>query len=145
MTIAVSVEINGVQYQNCPEVDIPKVGGGIAKFFDASGSDITNADVRNGKKAVGASGEITGNMTEKSATSYNPSTTDQVINASQYLAGAQTIRAVTLTNLQAQYIASGVTVKVGCSADDDCVASVQGQLSSPVISQDSTSKILSIS
>ena len=143
--MAQNVIINGVTYQSVPEVDIPKSGGGTAKFYDTAGANITASDLRNGKKGFGASGEVTGSMTEKSAASYNPSTSDQTINGSQYLAGAQTIRAVTLENLLPQYIAQGVTVKVGCSADDDCIALVEGTLSSVVVSQDSTSKILSIS
>ena len=143
--MAQNVVINGVTYQNVPEVDIPKSGSGTAKFYDTSGDDAAAGDIRNGKKAHGASGQVTGSMTEKSAANYLPSTSDQTINANQYLAGAQTIKAVQLTNLQAQYIAQGVTVKVGCASDDDCVASVTGSLSSAVVSQDGTSKILSIS
>lgn len=143
--MAQNVIINGVTYQNVPEVDIPKSGGGSAKFYDTAGADITAADLRNGKKGFGTDGEVTGNMTEKSAASYNPSTSDQTINANQYLAGAQTIKKVTTSNLSAQYIAAGVTVKVGCEEDDDAIASVTGTLSSVVVSQDSTTKVLSIS
>ena len=137
--MAQNVIINGVTYQNVPEVDIPKSGGGSAKFFDTAA-----ADLRSGKKGFNAEGEVTGSMTEKSAASYNPSTTDQTINANQYLAGAQTIKKVTISNLSAQYIAAGITVKVGCEADDDAIASVTGTLSSVVVSQDSTTKVLSI-
>lgn len=140
-----SCVINNIQYASVPEVDIPKVGGGTAKFHYTGDSTGVAADLRNGKKMFGANGEVTGSMAEKSAAAYNPSTADQTINASQYLAGAQTIRGVTISGLSASVIASGVTVKVGCSADDDCVASYTGTLASPVISQDSTSKILSIS
>lgn len=140
-----SVVINGVQYANTPEVDIPKVGGGTAKFYDATDTNAGTSDVRNGMGFVNASGQQTGNMTEKAAASYEPSSSDQTINANQYLAGAQTIKKVVVTNLQSQYIASGITVKVGSVADDDCIASVQGSLSSPTISQDSTTKVLSIS
>lgn len=143
--MAQNVVINGVTYQNVPEVDIPKSGGGTAKFYDASGADMVAADLRNGKKGIGSNGEVVGSMTEKQAATYKPSASDQTIQASQYLAGAQTIKGVTTENLQAQYIAQGVTVKIGCSTDDDCVAAVTGTLSSPVISQDGTSKILSIS
>lgn len=142
--MAQNVIINGVTYQNVPEVDIPKNGGGTAKFFDASQTDAAAGDVRNGKKFVGASGEATGNMTEKAAASYEPSSSDQTIAANQYLAGAQTIKKVVVSNLLAQYIANGVTVKVGSVADDDCIASVQGTLSSPVISQDNNTKVLTI-
>lgn len=143
--MAQNVIINGVTYPSVPEVDIPKSGGGTAKFYDSSNADMTAADLRNGKKGIGASGEIVGAMTEKAAETYKPSTTDQTINGSQYLAGAQTIKAVTTTNLAAQYIAKDVIVKVGCSTDDDCITAVTGTLSSPIISQDSTTKVLSIS
>ena len=143
--MAQNVVINGVTYSDVPEVNIPKSGGGTAKFYDTAGANAVAADIRNGKKAFGSSGEITGSMTEKSAASYLPSTSDQTINASQYLTGAQTIKAVTLSNLSAQYIAQGITVKVGCADDDDCVTSVTGSLSSAVVSQDSTTKVLSIS
>lgn len=143
--MAQNVIINGVTYQSVPEVNIPKSGGGTAKFYDTAAANVNPADLRNGKTAWGASGEVTGSMTEKSAASFKPSTSDQTVAAAQYLAGAQTFLAVTLQNLAAQYIAQGVTVKVGCATDDDCVASVTGSLSSAVISQDSTTKVLSIS
>ena len=145
--MAQNVIINSVTYQNVPEVDIPKSGGGTAKFLDTtiSSNAATAGDILSGKKAYVNGSEVTGNITSKSAASYNPSTSDQTINASQYLSGAQTIRAVTMTNLTSANIASGVTVKIGCSADDDCVASITGSLSAAVISQDGTTKVLSIS
>lgn len=143
--MAQNVIINGVTYQNVPEVDIPKSGGGTAKFWDTAGANIAAGDLRNGKKGFGASGEVTGSMTEKASASYNPSTADQTIGANQYLAGVQTIKAVTTSNLLAQYIANGVVVKVGCQTDDDCVASVTGSLTSATVSQDSSTKVLSIS
>ena len=34
--MAQNVIINGVTYQNVPEVDIPKSGGGSAKFMDTT-------------------------------------------------------------------------------------------------------------
>ena len=142
--MAQNVIINGVTNQNVPEVNIPKSGGGTAKFYDTAGADIAAGDLRNGKKGFGPNGEITGNMTEKQAASYEPSTSDQTIAADQYLAGAQVIKAVVVSNLQAAYIAQGVVVKVGSEADDDCIASVTGTLSSVVVSQDNTTKVLSI-
>lgn len=143
--MAQNVVINGVTYQNVPEVDIPLSGGGTAKFMDTSDANAAAGHMLSGKTAYVNGAKVTGNIASKSAASYNPSTSDQTINASQYLSGAQTIRAVTVTNLTAANIANGVTVKIGCSADDDCVASVTGSLSAAVISQDGTSKILSIS
>ena len=38
--MAQNVIINGVTYQNVPEVDIPQSGGGTAKFYDASGREV---------------------------------------------------------------------------------------------------------
>lgn len=140
-----NVVINSVTYNGVPQVNIPKSGSGTATFFYTGDANMASADLRNGKKGFGASGEVTGTMTEKSAATYNPSTSDQTINANQYLAGAQTISAVTTSNLSPQYIASGVTVKVGCAADDDCVALVTGTLTSANISQDGVTKVLSIS
>ena len=69
---------------------------------------------------------LTASVTTQAAQTIHPSTTDQTITASRYLTGAQTIKAVTTTNLTAANIASGVTVKVGDSTDDDCVAFVTG-------------------
>ena len=140
-----SVVINSVTYSNVPEVDIPKSGSGTAKFYYTGDCNVTQGDLRYGKVALGASGEVVGSMNEKAAASYLPSASDQSISGSQYLAGAQTIKAVVCTNLSAQYIANGVTVKIGCADDDDSVTSVQGSLSAAVVSQDSTTKILSIS
>lgn len=143
--MAQNVVINGVTYSNVPEVNIPKSGGGTAIFYDDSEANITSPDIRAGKKGGSPTGLITGTMTEKAAASYNPSTSDQTISADQYLAGAQTIKKVTTSNILPQYIANGIVVKVGCDADDDCIISTTGTLQSPIVSQDSTTKVLSIS
>lgn len=143
--MAQNVVINGVTYSNVPEVDIPKSGGGTAKFYDSSGATVTAGDMLNGVKAIGQNGEVTGNISSKAAATYTPSNTAQTIAAQQYLAGAQTIEAVVCSNLTANNIKSGVTVKIGTATDDDSVASIPGSLSVPTISQDSSSKILSIS
>lgn len=67
--------------------------------------------------------------TTQSAQTIHPSTTDQTIASGTYLTGTQTIKAVTTTNLTAANIVSGVTVKIGDSTDDACVASVTGTAS----------------
>lgn len=143
--MAQNVVINGVTYSDVPEVDIPKSGGGTAKFYDSSGATVTAGDMLNGVKAIGTNGEVTGNISSKAAATYTPSNTAQTIAAQQYLAGAQTIEAVICTNLTASNIKSGVTVKIGTATDDDSVASIPGSLDVPTISQNSSSKILSIS
>lgn len=143
--MAKNVVIRDVTYNSVPSVDIPQSGGGTAKFHDTSTANTGTADVRNGKKFFGASGEETGSMTEKAAATYKPSTSQQKINAGQYLAGDQTIEAVKVTNLSASNIVAGATVKVGTTSDDDSIANVTGTAQIPVISQDSTTKVLSIS
>ena len=140
-----TVVINSVQYTNVPQVEIPKAGSGTAIFYDSSEATVTAGDMLNGVKAIGASGEVTGNITSKSAATYTPTTADQTISGGQYLAGAQTIEGIVVTNLTSAHIANGVTVKVGTVTDDDSVASVTGSLSAAVISQDGTTKVLSIS
>lgn len=131
--MAQNVIINGVQYNNCPEVDIPKQGGGTARFIDTSDATLANgSQIRNGVSAYGSTGaKITGTMAEKAAHTYTPTTSDQTITANQYLTGAQTIKGD--ANLQAQNILAGVSI-----------FGVNGALTVPTVSQDSTTKILTI-
>lgn len=132
--MAQNVIINGVTYSNVPEVDIPKSGGGTAKFYDTAGADATAANILTGKKAFGASGEISGSMANNGATGGTISTKS----------GSVTI--------PAGYTTGGSVTLGGVS---DCVAGnilngktilgVTGNLQMPTISQDSTTKVLSIS
>lgn len=78
---------------------------------------------------ITVSGSGTNQLTTQAAQTIHPSTTDQTIASGRYLTGAQTIKAVTTTNLTAENIVQGVTVKVGDSTDDDCVTSVTGTAS----------------
>lgn len=131
-----SVVINGVTYASCPEVDIPKSGGGTAKFYYTGDANAAAGDILTGKSAFGASGSISGSMANNGSTSGTISTK----------AGSVTIPAG---------YTSGGTVSLASAAISDCVAGniltgktilgVQGSLSMPTISQDSTTKILSIS
>ena len=78
--------------------------------------------------AITVSGSNTSQLTTKAAATYNTSTTDQTISAGQFITGAQTIKAVTVSGLSASNILSGVTVKVGDANDDDRIASVTGNV-----------------
>lgn len=61
--MAQNVVINNVTYSNVPEVNIPKTGGGMAKFYDTSGADITAADILSGKIGFGVNGAVQGSLT----------------------------------------------------------------------------------
>ena len=76
--------------------------------------------------AGNASVSLSASVTTQAAQTIHPSTSNQTIASGRYLTGTQTINAVTLTNLTAANIKSGVVVKVGDSSDDDCVTSVTG-------------------
>ena len=106
---------------------------------------VTTAGYISSGTAGNSSVSLSASATIAGATTYHPSTSDQTISSGTYTTGAQTIKAVTYSGLSASNIVSGVTVKIGDSTDDDCVASVSGTAQIPIISQDSTTKVLSIS
>lgn len=90
--------------------------------------NVTTAGYISSGTAGNSSVSLTASVTTKAAATYYPSTTDQTISTSQYLTGAQTIKAVTVSGLSAANIASGVTVNIGDSADADRIMSVTGTL-----------------
>lgn len=130
--MAQNVIINGVTYLNCPEVDIPKSGGGTAKFMDTADANAASGDMLANKTAYVNGSKVTGNIQSKTAETFTPGTSDQTIAANLYLTGAQTIKGD--ANLVSGNILSGKTI-----------FGVSGSLSVPTISQDGTTKILSIS
>ena len=132
--MAQNVIINGVTYSNVPEVDIPKSGGGTAKFYDTSAADASASDLLTGKTAYGASGEISGSMANNGSVSGSIGTkAGTVVVPAGYTTGG-TIGLTNVSDLTSANLKSGVTV-----------LGVTGSLSAPTISQDSTTKILSIS
>ena len=131
--MAQNVVINGVTYSNVPAVQIPKSGGGTAQFDDTGGATLDNGNkMLSGVTAYAAGTLYTGSISSKSAQTYTPTTSDQTINAGQYLSGIQTILGD--ANLSSGNIKSGVSI-----------FGVAGSLSSATISQDGVTKILSIS
>lgn len=131
-----SVVINGITYSACPEVDIPKSGGGTAKFYDTSEADITSSDVLTGKTGFGASGEVSGGMANNGSTSGTISTKAGTVTipAGYTSGGTVSISSTEQAKIIAGNIKSGVTI-----------LGQAGSLSLPTISQDGTTKILSIS
>lgn len=134
--MAQNVIINGVTYQSVPEVDIPKSGGGTAKFFDTASADITGADVLTGKTGFGSSGSVSGSMANNGSTSGTISTKAGTVTipAGYTTGGTVSISTAEQNKVIASNIKSGVTL-----------LGVQGSLSLPSISQDSSTKVLTIS
>lgn len=134
--MAQNVIINGVTYQNVPEVDIPKSGSGTAKFYDTASADITSADVLTGKTGFGSTGSVSGSMANNGSTSGTISTKAGTVTipAGYTSGGTVSISSTEQAKITASNIKSGVTL-----------LGVAGSLALPSISQDSTTKILSIS
>lgn len=134
--MAQNVIINGVVYSSVPEVDIPKNGGGTAKFYDTASANISATDVLTGKTAFGASGSVSGGMANNGSTSGTISTKAGTVTvpAGYTTGGTISIASAEQNKIVAGNIKSGVTI-----------LGVAGSLTIPSISQDGSTKILSIS
>lgn len=134
--MAQNVIINGVTYSNVPEVDIPKSGGGTAKFYDTAQADIESADVLAGKTGYGANGSVPGAMANNGNTSGTIQTKAGTVTipAGYTSGGTVAISSTEQAKIVGSNIKSGVTL-----------LGVPGTLSLPSISQDSSTKILTIS
>lgn len=133
--MAKNVKINGVTYSSVPYVSIPNASGsGNALFYDTSAADLTANDLRKSKKAYGASGEITGNLEDVSISTTTITARDQQISIPAGIhSGTQKI-SVDASNLTPAVLKSGVTV-----------LGIAGALSAATVSQDGSTKVLSIS
>lgn len=130
-----SVVINGVIYPAVPEVDIPKSGGGTSKFYYTGDGTAAAADILTGKSAFGPSGEIAGSMANNGSTGGTISTKAGTVNipAGYTSGGSVGLASAAIEDLLPANILSGKTV-----------LGVSGTLSMVSVSQDSTTKVLSI-
>ena len=133
--MAQNVVINNVTYQNVPEVDIPLSGNsGTAKFYDTASADAAQGDILSGKKAFGSSGEITGSMTNNGATGGTIGAKAGTYTIPAGYTSGVTVSLTNVSDCQSQFILSGKSI-----------LGVNGSLTQPTISQDGTTKVLSIS
>ena len=132
--MAQNVVINNVTYADVPEVDIPKSGGGTAKFFDTASADFAAGDLLSGKTAFGASGSVPGSMANNGSTSGTIGTVNGTVSIPAGYTSGGTVSLTNVTDCVSGNILSGKSI-----------LGVSGNLAMPTISQDSTSKILSIS
>ena len=133
--MAQNVIINGVTYQSVPEVDIPKSDGGTAKFYDTADATAVSADIIAGKSAYGASGAVSGGMVDNGGTGGTISTKAGTVSIPEGYTSGGTVKIddTEQAKIIATNIKSGVTL-----------LGVEGSLALPAISQDSTTKVLSI-
>lgn len=164
-----SVVINNVTYSSVPSVTIPKSGGGgNATFFDTTDATASTSDVLTGTTAYGSSGKMNGGMANNGALNGTISTKAGTYSIpSGYTSGGSVAIANTeQAKIISGNIRSGVTILgvAGATAvvdTSDATATestvysgvtcyvngskITGQMQSPVISQDTTTKVLSIS
>ena len=167
--MAKNVIINGVTYLSVPEVNIPQTDGGTAQFFDISDATAAQSQILAGKSGYIASGKVTGSMINNGDTSNTITTKDGTVSIpSGYTSGGTVaIASAQQSLLTSDNIKSGITI-LGVSGSpmvvDTTIASggaaaanilsgynayvngslVAGEAVVPTISQDSTTKILSI-
>lgn len=132
--MAQNVVINGVTYQSVPEVDIPKSGSGTAKFYDTAAGTAAAGDILTGKKAYNASGEVDGSMANNGATGGTISTKAGTVTIPAGYTTGGTVSLGGVTDCVSGNILNGKTI-----------LGVQGSLAMPSISQNATTKVLSIS
>ena len=124
-----SVSVDEVIIESDPTISVDSSGLITASYSDTgeATASVTPGYVSSANSGTySVSGSSTRQLATQAAQTIHPSLSDQSISSGKYLTGVQTIKAVVLANLLAENIKSGVTVKVGDSTDDDCVASVLG-------------------
>ena len=133
--MAQSVVINSVTYPDVPSVQIPKSGGGTATFYDTSGaSSVSAGDVLSGVKVYGSSGEVVGSMTDNGSLSGTIGTVNGTYSIPSGYTSGGTVSLTNVSDCQAANILSGKSI-----------LGVSGSLSMVSVSQDGTTKVLSIS
>ena len=171
--MAQNITLLGASYSDVPAVTLPKTGGGTASFTDVTDTTAGASDVASGKYFYTASGVRTqgtasGGATLQAKTNINPTTSSQTITADTGYDGLSSVQINGDANLVAGNIKSGVSifgVSGSSSVVDTTIASggaaagniisgykayvngslVEGSATVPTVSQNSTTKVLSIS
>lgn len=168
--MAKSIIINGVTYSDVPYVEIPlSSGSGNADFYDTTDADAGQGDVLSGKTFY-KGGKQTGSMANNGDTSGTISTKAGTVSvpAGYTSGGTVGIDSTEQGKIVSGNIKSGITI-LGVSGDSNVVdttlssgaasaasivsgysafvngSKIDGTATLPVISQDSTTKVLSIS
>lgn len=168
--MAQNVIINGVTYNSVPEVDMPLNGGGTARFYDSSDATATQSNILTGTTAYLNGGKQGGSMPNNGATGgvintksgtvsipsgYTTGGTVAIADAQQSAIISENIKAgVTILGVQGSNNVVDTTITSGGAGVSQIVngysayvngVKVEGSATMPNISQDSTTKVLSIS
>lgn len=120
LTPAISINTNGL-------ITVTASGSSSTTVYVNGDGWVSDGDSENyGTGVATASGSNTSQLTSQAAQTLYPSTADQTIASQRWLVGAQTFKSVVMTNLSASNIVSGVTVKIGDSANASRIAQVTG-------------------
>lgn len=164
--MAQNVVINGVTYQNVPKVQIPKSGSGTADFVDVADTTAAAGDVLSGKYFYTSAGAKTqGSIATKTSSDLTASTLTVTAPAGYYASPAsKTLSDAALVsgNIKSGATIFGVsgassvvdtTIATGAAAAANIISGykayangslVEGSATVPTVSQDSTTKVLSI-
>lgn len=169
--MAQNVIIHGNTYSDVPRVEIPKSGSsGNAVFYDSSDASASASDILTGKTAYIGTGAVNGSMANNGSTSGTISTKAGTVSIpSGYTSGGTVqISSSEQAKIVTGNIKSGVTI-LGVSGKPTVVDTeissggatastilsgssayvngslINGSASMPTISQDTTTKVLSIS
>lgn len=114
--MAQNVVINGVTYQSVPEVDIPKSGGGTAKFVDTSDATLTSGDqLLNNVTAYANGVKVTGSIASKSSSDLTASGATVTAPAGYYASNAT--KSVASGSATAPNSISGTSASVSTSTN----------------------------
>lgn len=109
--MAQNVVINGVTYNNVPEVNIPKSGGGTAVFTDTSDATLSSGDAMlSGNTAYASGTKYTGTIATKTGTDITASGDTVTVPAGYY--AAQQTKAVSAGSATAPATISGSSASV---------------------------------
>lgn len=169
--MAKNVKINGVTYNDAPSVHIPlSDNSGDAVFYDTSDATINASDIPTGKDGYGPNGKINGSMPVNGDVSSDISTKDGTVSipAGHTTGGTVGISAEQKATIISDNIKAGAAilgVQGSSTVVDTALASggaaagnimsgysafvngakVDGNATVPTVSQDSTTKVLTIS
>lgn len=120
-------------FNNSTTVSIDTISHPLPSIlFNGATGLITATHTQDAGYVEADSSQMTLLLDTQNATTYYPSTDNQIINAQQYLLGNQTIKAVEYSEneLIAENIKTGVTITIGDEDDSDRLLSVTGSYTS---------------